>query len=145
MSLLLGRLPPHLPPGRPSAFWQWPGFPSFPPFSPKGSSLQTLLSPGVLEGDSGSYCGPICNLRSVVWSLSSLKNASGDTSTTPVIYRTWAQHSFSPVCQLVSILVITPIQSCVGWAGILCGFCANVFLCVGICFVSFFLSFWFCF
>lgn len=51
-----------------------------------------------------------------MWSLSSLKDASGVTFAVLETYRTWVQRSSFHVFQLGFIPVITPIQFCEGRA-----------------------------
>lgn len=76
-----------------------------------------------------------CNLRSEMWSLSSLRDTNGDSFTVLIIYKP----ELTALSVTSIIPVITPIQFCEGRAWILCGFCTNVFLSVGFWFLLFFL------
>lgn len=116
------------------------GFPYFLPVFPKGNSFQILtFSTEVLEGkwNSGSYCGP-CNLRSLMWSLSNLKDPGGNIFTMLVIilHNIWILNTVMFQCKWWLFLFMsliwfcscnTATRFCEG--GIIFGFCTNISQC----------------
>lgn len=82
----------------PSAFQQWPGFPLLPSsLSQRKLILNTYLFPWSPRKKTEFVVLTVvpCNLRSLMWSLSKLKNPGGNIFTMLVILRsTWIQYCY---------------------------------------------------